>query len=206
MTIRVVSFDCYGTLFDWLYGIQGVLEYLFKRDVLEEFFECEREEITTFKPYSRILCRCLRRLMEKYGLTYDDRYCEALVLAFAKSPPFPDVVPGLRLLRKKGLRLAIISNTEYRLIGITLTGMKEFFDWVITAEHTGYYKPHLEAFRRAYGFMGVSLDEVLHVSAYPYYDLEPARKLGIKTLMIDRYGYSWSPKTKSLEEIINYIE
>ncbi len=205
LSIRVISFDCYGTLFDWLYSIRGVLEYLFKRDVLDKFFECEQAELSSFKPYSTILRSCLRRLMEKHGLSYSERYGNALVLGFAKSPPFPDVVPGLELLKEKGYKLAIISNTEHKLIDITLAGIRDFFNWVITAEDTGYYKPNLKAFTIAYKLMGVELSEVLHVSAYPYYDLEPARKLGVKTIMINRYGYEWSPSIRSLEEIIDYI-
>ncbi len=205
LNVKVVSFDCYGTLFDWLYGIRGLLEYLFKRNVLDEFFECERSELSSFKPYSTILRSCLKRLMEKYGLVYSERYGEALVMGFAKSPPFPDVVPGLKLLKERGYKLAIISNTEHKLINITLTGMRELFNWVITAEDTGYYKPSLKAFTHAYRLMGVSLSEVVHVSAYPYYDLEPARRLGIKTILINRYGYTWNPSIKSLEEIVDYI-
>ncbi len=205
MTVRVISFDCYGTLFDWLYSIRGILEYLVKQDVVNEFFECEQKELSSFKPYSTILRRCLRKLLENHGIGYEERYGDALVLGFAKSPPFPDTIPGLELLKEKGYRLAIISNTEHKLIDITLAGIRELFDWIITAEDTGYYKPSLEAFRKAYKMMGVDLSQVIHVSAYPYYDLEPARKLGVKTIMINRYGYKWNPSINSLEEIIEYV-
>ena len=208
--VRLVSFDCYGTLFDWLYGIKGVLTYVTGEDVLDRFFRCEKEELRTHEPYSRILCRCLRRILYEGGRRLVEElgkvYCDALVLAFAKSPPFPDTLIGLELLRRMGVETAIISNTERRLIEITLAGLRHLFDHVVTVEDTGRYKPDPEAFLRAFAIMGVDPEEVLHVSSYPYYDLEPARRLSVKTLLVNRYGYEWEPSVDSLEEVARFIK
>ena len=203
--IKLITFDCYGTLFDWIYGIKSVINYVLGKDYLDEFFHLEREELVTRKPYSQILKLCLRKLCRAHGVRYEERYGNALIISFAKSPPFPDTVPGLTLLKEEGLNVGIISNTERKLIKITLAGIEHLIDYIVTSEDTGYYKPSHKAFTEALKLMGVDKSEVVHVSAYPYYDLIPARELGIRTLMIDRYGFKWDIKVKNLEELIRVI-
>jgi len=111
-----------------------------------------------------------------------------LVLSFAKSPPFPDTINALIKARKLGLRIGIISNTERRLVEITLSGIRHLVDSVVTAEDIGVYKPSTEAFRKALNILGVGVEDVIHVSAYLNYDIEPASRLGIRTIYVNRYG------------------
>ncbi len=209
--IKYVTFDCYGTLFDWRHGIGSTLEYVLRepRDTaLQEFFKVEQTIITRsgFRRYSDILKEVLKELMRRKDLQYREAYGDALVVGFAKSPPFPDLVPSLNALRLAGYGVAIISNTERRLIEVTLSGVNELIDKVVTAEDIGKYKPDEEAFVRALKLLGVDADEVVHVSAYTYYDLVPASKLGIRTVLVDRgYGEEWGVKVSSLEELASML-
>jgi 2-haloalkanoic acid dehalogenase type II len=210
--IKYVTFDCYGTLFDWRHGIGSVLESVLQEPkdlALQEFFKVEQAIITRpgFRRYSEVLKEALEELMCRKGLQYREVYGDALVVGFAKSPPFPDLVPGLKALRLAGYGTAIISNTERRLIEVTLSGINELVDEVVTAEDIGKYKPDKEAFVKALKLLGVKADEVVHVSAYTYYDLIPASKLGIRTVLVDRgYGEEWSVKISSLEELAPMLD
>lgn len=103
------------------------------------------------------------------------------------------------LLKKRGYTTGIISNTEKKLIRITLSGVEVLFDHVITAEGTGFYKPNKNAFIKAYEIMGVVLKDVVHVSAYPQYDLAPASELSVGTICLDKYGYSWTRREHALD-------
>ncbi len=105
------------------------------------------------------------------------------------------------LFKKRGYATGIISNTEKKLIRITLAGVEDLFDYVVTAEDTGFYKPNKNAFIKAYKIMGVDLKDVVHVSAYPQYDLETASKLGVETVCLDRYGYSWKRRVHTLDAL-----
>ncbi len=193
----IFTFDLYGTLVDWNYSISNFLR-LFSI-APEEFFKLEYEQIRSYKPYSEILKLCLKNLMKDY----DEEIGNSFVLCFAKSPPFPDTVVALKKLKLKGYKLGIISNTERRLIKITLSGIEDLFDWVITAEDTGYYKPNIKAFEEAYKLMKVDLRNVVHVSAYPQYDLVSAKNL-VKTILVDRYNYEWETKVKNLLDLLNF--
>ncbi len=199
MKIEYVTFDCYGTLFDWLYSIKSIIKYLTGEEDLKTFFQCEQQEIKHYQSYSKILEKCLKHVLEAHGKQYHEVYGRAIILLFAKSPPFPDTIPGLLKIKAKGYKTAIISNTEHQLIKLTLTGLEDLIDKTITAEDTGYYKPDPRAFTEALKILGVKPESIVHISSYPYYDLEPARKLGIKTILLNRYNYKWKPSVRSLE-------
>ncbi|MEM0272706.1 MAG: HAD-IA family hydrolase [Thermoprotei archaeon] len=200
----IVTFDVYGTLFDWQNTMGAYLKYVGVDS--KRFFEAEYSLVSNvkgFRRYSEILKQSLKECM---GSVYSDDLGEGLVLAFAKSPPFPDVLLGLRELKRRGHRLGVISNTERQIIAVTLSGLEHFFDWVVTAEDTGHYKPARDAFTKAYASMGVKMGEVVHVSAYPQYDLETASGLGVKTILLDRYGYEWSTTTRDLRELAKTVD
>lgn len=203
--VRIVTFDVYGTLVDWRYSISGFIERYVSRDAVEDYFKCDLEEVRFYRPYKEILRSCLKRVMSSRGLEYNDLYGEAFVRSFARSPPFPDTIYGLLLLKRHGFRVGVISNTDRDLIETTLQGFRDLVDYIVTAEDTKYYKPDPKAFERAIEIMRVDPGEILHVSAYPQYDLDTARSIGLKCVHLNRYGYEWKPEIKRLDELIDYI-
>ncbi|MDP8011904.1 MAG: HAD family hydrolase [Thermoplasmata archaeon] len=202
--VKFITFDLYGTLVDWRISIKNALDFI-KPGMVDDFFKIEYEYIKNlndFEPYSNILKNVLRDLLKKYKINFDDDYEYLLLRMFAKSQFFPDSLYGLLKLKNK-FKLGIISNTENSIIKVTLYGLEDLFNFIVTAEDTGYYKPKIDAFKKAFELRNIPIDEVLHVSSYPKYDLEPAEKLGIKNIMLDRYGYSWPRKIKKLDEILS---
>ncbi|MEM4536174.1 MAG: HAD-IA family hydrolase [Nitrososphaerota archaeon] len=207
MQIELVTFDLYGTLVDWKYSISRALNYIHE-NLADRFFEIEYETVTNlgkYIPYSRILVKVLERALRECKIDFREEYGRLLLTSFAKSPFFPDALIGLILLKKHGYKTGIISNTDRDLVEITLAGVRDFFDYVVTAQDAGYYKPDKRAFITAYEIMKTNYEQVLHVSSYPQYDLEPADQLGVKTVCIDRYGYSWKEKIQSIDRLLEVI-
>ncbi|MEM1610340.1 MAG: HAD hydrolase-like protein [Sulfolobales archaeon] len=207
--VKVVTFDLYGTLVDWRSSIGALIRYVVGSQYIEDFFQCDLNSVkslASYKPYSEILAYCFKKVCEEALKPWRDYYAEAIAISFAKSPPFPDTILGLKIIKSMGLATAIISNTEKRLVKITISGMEHLIDRIITAEDIGVYKPSREAFTRAYRLLGIGFDEAVHVSSYPQYDLEPARSLGIKAIHLNRYGYIWEPSIDSLEKIIDLLK
>lgn len=199
--MKVLTFDLYGTLVDWRESISRAVEFVCE-GASQRFFENEFKivrELKSYTPYSSILSQALKMTLEEKGVEFREEYARLLTTAFSKSQFFPDSILGLIKLKRKGYRTGIISNTERRLLKITLAGVEDLFDYTVTAEDTGFYKPNKMAFTKAYEIMGVNLGEVLHVSAYPQYDLEPASQLGVETVCLDRYGYSWKRSVRRLD-------
>ncbi len=120
--------------------------------------------------------------------------------------PFLDTGPALRSLSKE-LQLGILSNIDNDLIKGTLKHFPVRFDFVVTAEKVRSYKPrpaHFEEARRIIGNDGAWL----HVAASMYHDIQPATKLGIKTVWVNRNNAS-SPRSElaaSVREVRNLTE
>lgn len=201
----LITFDLYGTLVDWAGSIGRVLTYITGSDVTDEFFKLEFSyvsSLTSYVPYSKVLKDCLRELMRSQGLTYDEDMGEALVLSFSRSPPFPDAIVGLMRIKRAGYRTGVLSNTDLRLAKITLAGFEDLIDYVVTAEDVGIYKPRREFFERSLWRIGANMEEVVHVSSYPNYDLLTCAELGLRTVHLNRYGYEWDPTIKEVGEVL----
>lgn len=204
-----VIFDLYGTLVDWIKSISGFIESFISSSAVEEFFKCDLEQTSSgvYKPYREILGDCLSRVALKYGVLVSSDIKDSFITHFAKSPPFPDTIYGIKLLKTRGFKVGVLSNIDKDLVEITLCGVRGMFDFIVTAEDVKAYKPRREAFIRTYKALGVTPLEVVHVSAYPQYDLEPARELGAKTILVNRgYGYKWYVSVNSLVELADILE
>ena len=98
--------------------------------------------------------------------------------------PFPDTGPALRSL-SKGRRLGILSNIDEKLVEATLKHFPVRFDFVVTAEKVRSYKPRPAHFEEARRIIGNEV-KWLHVAASLYHDIEPAAKLGIDAVWVNR--------------------
>jgi len=102
--------------------------------------------------------------------------------------PFPDTKENLAKLSQAG-ELGIISNTDREFIKASIRNMEVEFKHVIVAEDIKIYKPDPEVFTRAREILGINAGDIwIHISAYPSYDVIPAKKAGVYTVLLDRYG------------------
>lgn len=97
--------------------------------------------------------------------------------------PYPGVVETLRALKKKGLKLAVVSDgmRVKAWMRLNATGIDKYFDTVITFEDTGVKKPHRAPFLKACKQLKVKPKECLMVGDWPERDIEGAKRLGMKT-------------------------
>jgi HAD superfamily hydrolase (TIGR02253 family) len=120
--------------------------------------------------------------------------------------PYPHVVEVLFELRKRGIKLAIVSDAPRLKAWIRLVTMKinHMFDVVITFDDTKVFKPSDKPFRLAFGQLNVNPEECLMVGDMPQRDIEGAKNLGIATCFA-KYG---NPKAdaKSADYEINDIK
>jgi 2-haloacid dehalogenase len=109
-----------------------------------------------------------------------------LAEAWASMPVFDDVEPMLAELRRDGWRLAVLTNCDEDLFGLTHQQFRSPFDLVLTAERVRGYKPapwHFLAFER---ITRVDRRDWVHVANSWYHDIAPARALGIQHVWLDR--------------------
>jgi HAD superfamily hydrolase (TIGR01509 family) len=100
--------------------------------------------------------------------------------------PFEDTRPTLVELRRRGLGLALVSNTAFDLRPILARwGLLELFDAVILSVEQGAVKPDARMFQRALDALGVAADRALMVGDNPFDDAGGAF-LGVRTLLLPR--------------------
>ena len=100
---------------------------------------------------------------------------------------FEDVLPTFALLRERGLKIGLVSNT-----GRDLQKFVEHHGLVVDAAvGSGAYgktKPHPTIFRYALEQLGVAADEAVMVGDSLDDDVEGARAVGMRAFLIDREG------------------
>jgi 2-haloacid dehalogenase len=193
MTDRWATFDCYGTLVDWLSGIRTTLAHVWPDAdpvALADAYHRIEPEVQEGRgiPYRDVMAESLERVAETGGLELPEEERDALAVALPAWPVFPDVPPALTELRSRGWRLAILSNTDADLLDASLLAIGAPVDDRIVASEVGSYKPafaHWEAF-----FRGTGADRArhVHVAASLFHDVEPCAKLGLPCVWINRQG------------------
>lgn len=206
----VISFDCYGTLVDWESGILAAMQPVIARhelvsgpdDVLAAFARAESAvEAGAFRPYTEVLRRTFAAMAKDLGFAPGSGELETLVESLPRWPLFHDTVASLRALRSAGHRLAVISNVDAALFQATAAALEVEFEAVITAEQARCYKPGVEIFELALQRLQVAPERVLHVSASPYHDVAPARRLGLRSVLVLRdAGRRGAGATPELED------
>ena len=195
--IETCTFDCYGTLIDWDGGLGTFLYDLALRredgdapngQTLRERWEAIQFDLIQgpYRRYEEILAESLRLWCEERGYGWDSTDGVALARAMRCWQPFKDTKPALTRLRKAGIRLVIVSNTDEAIIAHSLRHLEVWFDGVVTAESCGAYKPSLRVFEQAKERVAAAPDSVLHVGWGFNYDIAPAQAVGWRAAWINR--------------------
>ncbi|KAJ1674318.1 hypothetical protein EV182_003522 [Spiromyces aspiralis] len=100
---------------------------------------------------------------------------------------YPDVVRTLRILKRKGIKLGVISNSDERTKDILASlDLSQYFDFIVTSAKFGEEKPSPLIFEAALRNMGVSAFDALHVGDDYKTDYVGAKSVGMEALIIDR--------------------
>lgn len=103
--------------------------------------------------------------------------------------PFPGTLETLEALRRRGIRLAIVTSKhrEGALRGMDLCGIVDHFPVVVTPEDVASPKPHPEPVLFALERLGVRAEEAVFVGDSPH-DVASGRAAGTRTA-----GALWGP-------------
>jgi 2-haloacid dehalogenase len=190
---RWATFDCYGTLIDWLGGIRGTLADLWP-DADAEALAVRYHRIEPAVqagrgiPYRTVMAESLARLADEEGVAIPPGRGDALGESLPGWPPFPDVSPSLTQLRSRGWKLGILSNTDPDFLAASLAAIGVPVDLRVVASDIGSYKPafgHWESF-----FQQTQADRSrhIHVAASLFHDVQPCAALGLPCVWINRQG------------------
>ena len=208
-----LTFDCYGTLIDWETGLLSALRTALAPhgvapdddDLLARFARHEATlEDGPYLRYREVLGRSLRGICAELGVepTADE------VATFGGSvgdwPAFPDSAEALRRLKAR-YRLGVITNCDDDLFAASNVRLGVTFDWIVTAQQVGSYKPDPRNFAFAFERIDVPRERILHVAQSLYHDHVTARSFGLATAWIDRRhdkpGFGATPPAEAVPDV-----
>jgi len=199
MEIKAVLFDLDQTLIDFMKmkveacrsAIEAMIKVGLKIDkreglkkLLETYFRLGIESDRTFSKF----------LDEQTG-TIDEKILKAGIDAYLKTKPlflkpYPYVLETLEFLKNMNLKLGIVTDAprEKAIYRLKAMDIIHFFDVIITFDESKVKKPNELPFLLALEKLGLKSEEILFVGDSIRRDIEPAEKLGMKTLLIKKHG------------------
>ncbi len=154
--------------------------------------------------------RYQRALAAELGIVLSEDAMMSLVRRVAKGARrvewvyYEDVIPTLKELKRRGLKLGLISNL---IMGEA--GLDDYLDVVATAGEVGMPKPQPPIFLAALERAGVNALEAIYVGDQYATDVIGARGVGMKPILIDRYGVMPDvedcPRISGLDELFAYL-
>ncbi len=214
MAIKAIIFDFWGTLADQgvhpspIRQVKAILrlripfqEYIIPFE--KTFMTKSYEDLTqAFTAVCKIFAREPKQwLVEKLvGLWNKNRLLAKL---------YPETISVLEELKNKGYKLALISNTDFSSVESLLDrfDLRKYFDVIHLSFKTGFLKTDKESFETVLKELGVGKEQVLMVGDSLATDIEGAKNVGIKAVLVDRKDKrEYENKIKSLEELKNILE
>lgn len=191
--IKAVIFDFWGTLAD--NGIRSPLRQTYKMLGLYRFtfpeFVKEFESVFMTRKFDT-LDEGFREVCQHFNINCRESVLDRWIGMWNKNwmlaKLYDDTLEGLQSLKDKGIKIALISNTDNFSIEKVMEKfeLKEFFDAVVLSFECGCVKNDPKMFDLVCDKLGVNKDEVLMVGDSPETDIKGAENAGIKAVLIDR--------------------
>jgi 2-haloacid dehalogenase len=157
-------------------------------DVLGRYARHEAEaEARPYMRYRDVLAAGLRGVAGELGFEPSAAELDAFSGSVAAWPAFPDSAAALARLARR-YRLGVITNCDDDLFAASNAKLAVEFDWIVTADQVGAYKPSERNFEVAFERLGLPRDRILHVAQSLFHDHVTAKRLGLATVWIDRRG------------------
>lgn len=194
MNINTILFDLDGTVIDTNELITHSFKYTFEKYGLT-FTE---EEILTFNgpplidTFTKINPNKAEEMVEtyrKHNMEHHDDYVTV----------YPNVIKTLEQLKARDKKLAIVTAKmrSGAIHGLEITGLKPYFDEIVTIDDVINPKPHAEPVEKAMNALEGEQDSTIMIGDN-YHDIKSGQNAGVYTA-----GVAWSIKGKEFLESLN---
>lgn len=195
--IRACAFDAYGTLFDVHSAAAGEAAALGdKMQPLSQTWRQKQLEYTWLRSlmgvhadFRQVTREGLDFAMALHGIE-DPGLAERLMDLYLRLDAYPDVRPTLETLRAAGLRTAILSNGEPRMLAAAVghAGIADLLDEVLSVEEVGVYKPDARVYQLAVDRLAAGRPEAIAFVSTNGWDARGAANFGFQVAWMNRFG------------------
>ena len=189
-------FDAYGTLFDFNSAVARHRAAVGpKADALSDMWRAKQIQYTwlrngmgAYAKFWQVTGEALDHCLAACGIA-DASVREKLMGAYLELDPFPEVPAMLEMLKRAGLRTAILSNGNPEMLDqmVTASGLAHDFEAVLSVDAAGVFKPDPRIYRLVEARCGVTPDKVCFLSSNCW-DAHGAAHFGFRTVWVNRAG------------------
>ena len=194
--IKLVTFDCYGTLIDWETGVYEAFQkeadrdgFTLDRDVLvPRFIEIQREiQSGSYELYAEVLRRSAVRVAAELEWELESSRAQFLPDSVPRWMPFREANAQLERFAKK-YETGVLANVDDKLLGATRRHLRTDFDLVVTAQQVRSYKPDPAHFKECARRIEKRRKNWVHIaSGYPT-DVAECIREKIPVIWVNRHG------------------
>jgi putative hydrolase of the HAD superfamily len=133
-------------------------------------------------------------ILREWGLNEDKMLIKEAVNSFSsffqgKSTPYPDTIPVLEEIKRRGFKVGVLTNVAYGLgrdfSEPDLVLIKEYIDVLLTSTEVGFRKPNARGYQELAKRLGTDLAGCMFVGDEEV-DIVGANKVGMISVLIDR--------------------
>ena len=136
----------------------------------------------------------LEMVAERQGVDPSDEDKQRILGDMQELPPHPEVEDALGRLRDAGIRLAALTNSTQQVADAQIdnSGLRDYFEQVLSADIVQRLKPAPEPYRMAAESLGVEIGQVRLVAAHAW-DVVGAMRAGCAAAFVARPGMVLNP-------------
>ncbi len=217
--IKAIIFDAYGTLFDVNSAAEKCKEKIGdKWEGFSNYWRITQLEYTWLrslmkrhKDFWKITEDSLDKSMKAYKI--DSSMKNELLYLYKILSPFNEVPKVLKTLKKKNLKLAILSNGTPSLLNqlVKSNNLENIFNDIFSIEEVGIYKPDSKVYDMPIKKYQIKKEEVVFLSSNTW-DVSGGGNYGYNSIWVNRNNnifdnLDYKPKNeiKNLTELLTII-
>ncbi|AAW40185.1 MAG: HAD-superfamily hydrolase, subfamily IA [Dehalococcoides mccartyi] len=186
MTVKLLAELGYTINEDDLYlPVNKADEYFYQQNAQKPISLRERaEQMAVWSHYYRII-------LEEIGIEPKPELINNLISRWKnlkwEMTLYQDVIPCLENLKKRNLKIGLISNAEKDMSELfNKTGLNKYLETVVISQEVGVTKPNPLIFQAALKKSGLTAKEVLYIGDQYQVDYMGAMNVGLNPVLLDR--------------------
>jgi 2-haloacid dehalogenase len=147
-----------------------------------------------YEEFGTIGGTALEMIAERQGVDLSDEDKQQILTSMQELPPHPEVKENLGRLRDAGIRLVALTNSTQQVADAQIdnSGLREYFEQVLSADAVKRLKPAPEPYYMAAERLGVEIGQIRLVAAHAW-DVAGALQAGCAAAFVARPGMVLNP-------------
>lgn len=160
-----------------------------------------------FSPFGQLAAVALQNVARSFNIEINEHEAEQAIQPILRCEPHEDILPGLKILRKKGFRLYALTNSSSDALKQQMdhSNLGKYFKQCLSVEEIGIYKPHKKVYQWAVEQAGERIENCTMIAAHDW-DVMGAKWAGLSTIFINRGYLPLLPKSAHPDVVTNSLK